>query len=123
MWRHQAGLVSAIDAEQASASYESMKAQIDTARHSIHVYQTALSRLTVLPLATIKGLPAKGIPQAPDDLAVAIPADVISLRPDVQAARASVIAALYKVRAAQADFSRPCHSQAVSEPRLQQSVP
>lgn len=103
-WRHQAGLVSAIDAEQASASYESMRAQIATARHSIHVYQTALSRLTVLPLVTIKGLPAKGIPQAPDDLAVAIPADVISLRPDVQAARASVIAALYKVRAAQADF-------------------
>lgn len=103
-WRYEAGLVSATDYEQAIAQYENARASIATTHHNILQYQTALSRLTVLPLATIQALPDGPIPVPPENLAVAIPADVLSLRPDVQAARESVRAAMENVRVAQADF-------------------
>lgn len=103
-WRYQAGLVSVVDAEQAKSSFESMKAQIASAEHSVFAYQTALARMTVLPLAQIQSLPLAPMPEAPEDIAVSIPAEVLSLRPDVLAAREEVIAALYNVRAAKADF-------------------
>lgn len=103
-WRYQAGLVSATDYEQAKAQYENAKASIATNMHNILQYQTALSRLTVLPLEKIQALPEGSIPVPPEKLAVSIPADVISLRPDVLAARESVRAAMENVRVAQADY-------------------
>lgn len=103
-WRYQAGLVSVVDAEQANASFESMKAQIATAEHTVFAYQTALARMTVLPLSEIQSLPLSPMPEAPKDIAVSIPAETLSLRPDVLAAREEVVAALYNVRAAKADF-------------------
>ena len=103
-WRYQAGLVSATDYEQANAQFENAKANIATNMHNILQYETALSRLTVLPLQKIQDLPAGDIPTPPADLAVSIPADVISLRPDVLAAQETVRAAMENVRVAQADF-------------------
>lgn len=103
-WRYQAGLVSATDYEQANAQFENAKASITSNMHNILQYETALSRLTVLPLNRIQSLPASDIPTPPSELAVSIPADVISLRPDVQAARESVRAAMENVRVAQADY-------------------
>ena len=103
-WRYQAGLVSATDYEQANAQFENAKANIATNMHSILQYETALSRLTVLPLQKIQDLPAGDIPTPPADLAVSIPADVISLRPDVLAAQETVRAAMENVRVAQAEF-------------------
>ena len=103
-WRYQAGLVSATDYEQANAQFENAKANIATNMHNILQYETALSRLTVLPLQKIQDLPAGDIPTPPADLAASIPADVISLRPDVLAAQETVRAAMENVRVAQADF-------------------
>ena len=103
-WRYQAGLVSATDYEQANAQFENAKANIATNMHNILQYETALSRLTVLPLQKIQDLPAGDIPTPPADLAVSIPADMISLRPDVLAAQETVRAAMENVRVAQADF-------------------
>ena len=103
-WRYQAGLVSATDYEQANAQFENAKANIATNMHNILQYETALSRLTVLPLQKIQDLPAGDIPTPPADLSVSIPADVISLRPDVLAAQETVRAAMENVRVAQADF-------------------
>lgn len=103
-WRYQAGLVSATDYEQANAQYENAKATIATTRHDILQYQTALSRLTVTPLSEIQAIPEGHIPMPPSNLAVAIPADVLSLRPDVLSARENVRAAMENVRVAQADF-------------------
>ena len=103
-WRYQAGLVSATDYEQANAQFENAKASIASTPPNILQYETALSRLTVLPLNLIQSLPASDIPTPPSELAVSIPADVISLRPDVQAARESVRAAMENVRVAQADY-------------------
>ena len=103
-WRYEAGLVSATDYEQAIAQYENARASIATTHHNILQYQTALSRLTILPLANIQSLPQGPIPLPPENIAVAIPADVLSLRPDVQAARENVRAAMENVRVAQADF-------------------
>ena len=103
-WRYQAGLVEATDVEQAIAQYESGKATIASYEQSIFEYQTALSRLTLLPLETIQALEARDIPQPPEAIAVAIPARVLELRPDVQAAKQSVLAAMENIRVAQADF-------------------
>lgn len=103
-WRYQAGLVSATDYEQANAQFENAKASIATNIHNILQYETALSRLTVLPLSEIQNLPSADIPTPPGKIAVSIPADVISLRPDVLAARETVRAAMENVRVAQADY-------------------
>ena len=103
-WRYQAGLVSATDYEQANAQFENAKASIATNMHNILQYETALSRLTVLPLKTIQDLPAGKIPTPPENLAVSIPADVISLRPDVLAAKETVRAAMENVRVAPAAY-------------------
>ena len=103
-WRYQAGLVSATDYEQAKAQFENAKASIATNMHNILLYGTALSRLTVLPLETIQKLPSGSIPTPPSNIAVSIPADVISLRPDILAAQETVRAAMENVRVAQADY-------------------
>lgn len=103
-WRYQAGLVEATDVEQAIAQYESTKANVASYEQSIFEYQTALSRLTFLPLTQIQALSAYEIPQPPQAMAVAIPARVLELRPDVQAAKQSVLAAMEDVRVAQADY-------------------
>ena len=103
-WRYQAGLVEATDYEQANAQYENARASVATNRHNNLRYQTALSRLTVLPLAEIQALPEGAIPQPPENIAVSIPAEVVTLRPDVLAAQESVRAALENVRVARADF-------------------
>lgn len=103
-WRYQAGLVEATDYEQANAQYENARASVATNRHNILRYQTALSRLTVLPLAEIQALPEGAIPQPPENIAVSIPAEVVTLRPDVLAVQESVRAALENVRVARADF-------------------
>ncbi len=103
-WRYQAGLVEATDAEQANASYESACAQIQSLKHSVFTSQTALATLTVLPLSEIQQIANGAIPTPPTDIAVAMPADLLSLRADVQAAKAQVIAALYNVRVARSEF-------------------
>ncbi|MBO7173959.1 MAG: efflux transporter outer membrane subunit [Burkholderiaceae bacterium] len=103
-WRYQAGLVEATDVEQAVAQYESAKATIASYEQSILQYQTALSRLTLLPLGQIQAMATDSIPQPPEAMSVSIPARVLELRPDVQAAKQMVLAAMEDVRVAQADY-------------------
>jgi multidrug efflux system outer membrane protein len=105
-WRAQAGLVSSLDVEQAVAASEQTSAQIPLLQTGA---AQALSSLAVLsgqaPGALQASLAAPAaVPQAPDDLALALPADTLRQRPDVRAAERRISAALARV--AQADAAR-----------------
>jgi len=105
-WRAQAGLVSSLDVEQAVAASEQTSAQIPLLQTSA---AQALSSLAVLSgqapgaLQATLTMPA-AVPQAPADLALALPASTLRQRPDVRAAERRISAALARV--AQADAAR-----------------
>lgn len=109
-WRAQAGLASSLDVEQAVAASEQTAAQIPSLASSLAQDQSSLAVLTgqapgalnTLLQANADGKPA--IPQAPDSLALAIPAETLRQRPDVRAAEFRVQAALDRVN--QADAAR-----------------
>ena len=105
-WRGQAGLVSSLDVEQAIASSEQTRAQIPTLETSLAQSLNSLAVLTgQAPGALQASLgPAAPVPQASADLALAIPAETLRQRPDVQAAERRISAALSRV--AQADAAR-----------------
>ena len=103
-WRGQAGLVSSLDVEQAVAASEQTAAQIPALQTGI---AQALNSLAVLtgqaPGALQSRLSAAApVPQAPADLALALPADTLRQRPDVRTAEHRVSAALARVAAADA---------------------
>jgi outer membrane protein, multidrug efflux system len=105
-WRLQAGLVSSLEAEQARASAEQTRAQLPSLQITREQTRHALAVLTGQPPAALNGvLAAPGaLPEAPRDLAVAIPVDALRQRPDVRAAEFQVSAAWSRV--AQADAAR-----------------
>jgi NodT family efflux transporter outer membrane factor (OMF) lipoprotein len=105
-WRAQAGLVSSLDVEQAVAASEQTSAQIPLLQTGA---AQAMSSLAVLSgqapgaLQATLAMPA-AVPQAPADLALALPASTLRQRPDVRAAERRISAALARV--AQADAAR-----------------
>jgi NodT family efflux transporter outer membrane factor (OMF) lipoprotein len=105
-WRLQAGLVTSLEAEQARAATEQTRAQIPALQTSLDQSSHALSVLTGQPPATLSTLLAtvSPVPQATDELALAIPAETLRQRPDVRAAEHQVSAAVARV--AQADAAR-----------------
>ncbi len=103
-WRQQAGLVSALDVEQAATSAEQTRAQLpllqaarDQARHRLAV-------LTGRAPGTLAEPGTAPVPLPPDDLVMAFPADTLRQRPDVRQAEAQVQVAWARV--AQADAAR-----------------
>lgn len=107
-WRAQAGLASSLDVEQAVAASEQTSAQIPSLQTSA---SQALSSLAVLTgqapgalQSTLAATNASAVPQAADDLALAIPAETLRQRPDVRVAEHRISAALARV--AQADAAR-----------------
>jgi multidrug efflux system outer membrane protein len=105
-WRVQAGLASSLDAEQARASTEQVRAQIPALETSVAQGRHALAVLTGQPPAALQDLLANAgpVPQAADDLALSFPADTLRQRPDVRAAEHQVSASLARV--SQADAAR-----------------
>lgn len=105
-WRLQAGLVSSLEAEQARAAAEQTRAQLPSLQIAREQARHALAVLTGQPPSALNGvLAAPGaLPEAPRDLAVAIPVDALRQRPDVRAAEFQVSAAWARV--AQADAAR-----------------
>ena len=103
-WRWQAGLVTAIEAEQARTATEQTRALLPILQTSIGQTCHALAVLTgQLPTALVGLLTAvKPVPQAADDLALNIPAETLRQRPDVRAAEHQVTAAAGRVRQAEA---------------------
>jgi multidrug efflux system outer membrane protein len=106
-WREQAGLVSSLDVEQALAASEQTAAQIPSLATSVAQAMSSLAVLTgQAPDALQTRLPGTqdvgAIPQAPEDLAIAIPAQTLGQRPDIQAAQYRISAALSRVSQAEA---------------------
>jgi len=105
-WRLQAGLVTALDAEQAYAAVEQTRAQLPALTTSIEQNRHALAVLTGQPpaaLATVLGQ-ARPVPMAPDTLALSMPLDTLRQRSDVRASEYQVSATLARV--SQADAAR-----------------
>ena len=103
-WRVQAGLVSAIDAEQARAQRAQTAATIPSLESS---YLQAVARLGTLtgqaPGALRSDMEAvRPIPRGPDAVAIGIPADTVRRRPDVRSAERQLAAATARIGVAQA---------------------
>jgi multidrug efflux system outer membrane protein len=105
-WRAQAGLVSALDVEQAISGSEQTAAQIPSLTTSLAQAQSSLAVLTGEapgPLAA-RFAQSAPIPAGPPGLALAIPAETLRQRPDVRVSEQRISAALARV--AQADAAR-----------------
>jgi NodT family efflux transporter outer membrane factor (OMF) lipoprotein len=103
-WRAQAGLVGALDVEQARANLEQTRSQIPSLETSL---AEAEHRLAVLlgqaPGALRERLSAPGaIPLPADRVAVGIPADTLRQRPDVRAAERKLAAQTARIGQAEA---------------------
>ena len=105
-WRMQAGLTTSLATEQARAAAAQTAAQVPALDASLAQTRHALAVLTGQnPAALDAQLAAVArVPQAPDALALQIPAETLRQRPDVIAAEARVAAALARV--SQADAAR-----------------
>lgn len=103
-WRLQAGLTTSLVAEQARAASEQTAAQIPTLEASLAQSRHSLAVLTgQAPAALDAQLAASAaVPQAPDELALAIPAETLRQRADVRAAEQRIRAALARVSQAEA---------------------
>jgi len=105
-WRFAAGLVSSLDVEQAKTNLESTRSQLPKLRSNIGA---AKNRLAVL----LGGYPGtleaqlgarKPIPEAPLEVAVGVPAEVLRRRPDVRRAERQLAAQTARIGVATADL-------------------
>jgi len=105
-WRVQAGLATSLDQEQGVAASEQTAAQLPALQTGLLQAMHALAVLTgQSPGALTTALDApRPLPQAPEGLAMLLPADTLRQRPDVSAAEFRIRAALARVQ--QADAQR-----------------
>lgn len=105
-WRLQAGLVSALELEQARAAVAQTQAQLPALETGITQSRHALAVLAGVPPASFLALSDEplpmAVPVAPEGLALDIPAQTLRQRADVRAAEHEVAAALSRVGQAQA---------------------
>jgi NodT family efflux transporter outer membrane factor (OMF) lipoprotein len=103
-WRAEAGLVTQLDVEQARTAVEQTRAQLPALQSSAAQAMNALAVLTGRAPGSLNAeLAAPGpLPAAPPDLVLAIPAEVLRQRPDVQAAERQLTAAAARVDEADA---------------------
>ena len=103
-WRAQAGLVGALDVEQARTSVEQTRAQIPVLESALGQARHRLAVLLGRPPAALDvalAAPAP-IPSAPMRIALSIPAAVLAQRPDVAAAERALAAETARVGVAHA---------------------
>jgi multidrug efflux system outer membrane protein len=105
-WRLQAGLVTSLDVEQARTSAEQTAALLPALQKTVDQTSHALSVLVgQAPSALSAELGAASpVPAAPDDLALAFPAETLRQRADVRAAEFEWSAA--RARVSQAEAAR-----------------
>lgn len=108
-WRAEAGLVTALDVAQARTAVDQTRAQLPALGAAAQQALHALAVLTGRPPAALQGTlgtPAQAVvqPLAVSIPALALPADVLRRRPDVQAAERQLAAAVARV--GQADAAR-----------------
>jgi NodT family efflux transporter outer membrane factor (OMF) lipoprotein len=105
-WRFAAGLVSRLDVEQAKANLENTRAQLPRLRSNIEAAKNRLAILLgVFPGALEAQLAARTpIPQAPLEVAVGVPAEMLRRRPDVRRAERQLAAQTARIGVATADL-------------------
>jgi len=105
-WRLQAGLVTALELEQARAAVAQTQALLPALMTGITQSRHALAVLAGVPPASFLALSDEplpmAVPVAPEGLALDIPAETLRQRADVRAAEYEVAAALARVGQAQA---------------------
>ena len=103
-WRHEAGLVTQLDVAQARTAVEQTRAQLPALAGSAAQAMHALAVLTGQAPGALQAQLATPVPlpAAPPALALAIPAEVLRQRPDVQAAERRLQAAAARVDEADA---------------------
>lgn len=103
-WRAQAGLITALEVEQARTATEQTRAQIPALEAGIAQTRHALAVLCGQAPDALQAQLEKSqpVPLAPPNLALSIPAQTLRQRPDVRAAEHRVTAALARVSAADA---------------------
>jgi NodT family efflux transporter outer membrane factor (OMF) lipoprotein len=103
-WRAQAGLLSSLELEQAISATAQTEAQLPALQASVTQALNALAVLTGQAPGTLAANLATtaAIPTAPENLAMAFPAETLRQRPDVRAAERRIDAALSRLDAAEA---------------------
>jgi outer membrane protein, multidrug efflux system len=112
-WRQQAGLATMLDVEQARANLEQTRASIPSLETGRAEAEHGLAVLTGQPPGALQSrlAAARPLPEAPDEVAVGIPADAIRQRPDVHAAELTL----------QAEIARSAQQEAARYPSLNMS--
>jgi NodT family efflux transporter outer membrane factor (OMF) lipoprotein len=103
-WRVQAGLAGSLDEEQARSTMEQTRAQLPQLRTSVAQSEHQLAVLLGKPPTALhEQLSATGpLPTVPDAIAVGIPAQTLSQRPDVRAAERKLAAETARIGVATA---------------------
>lgn len=104
--RFKGGTTTDRDVQQARTVLASTEATIPQLETALRQTKNALSVLLGIPPSPLDGLldPSKGIPVAPTDVAVGIPADLLRRRPDVRSAELQAAAQSAQIGVAKADL-------------------
>src|SRR5262249_23635031 len=104
--RYKNGATSELDVTQATTLLESTRATIPQLQIGLQQSQNALSTLLGRPPGFVQSLLAggKGIPTAPAQVAVSVPAELLPRRPDIPSAELRAIAQCARVGIAKADL-------------------
>ena len=105
-WRHEAGLTTQLDEDQAKQSLEQVRAQGPTLRTSLEQAKYRLAVLIGQPPGALKELLAeqKPVPGTLAEVAVGVPADLLRRRPDVRTAERQLAAQTAQIGVAKAQL-------------------
>jgi NodT family efflux transporter outer membrane factor (OMF) lipoprotein len=105
-WRHEAGLTTQLDEDQAKQSLEQVRAQVPTLRTSLEQAKYRLAVLLGQPPGALKDLLAeqKPVPGTPAEVAVGMPAALLRRRPDVRNAERQLAAQTAQIGVAKAQL-------------------
>jgi NodT family efflux transporter outer membrane factor (OMF) lipoprotein len=104
--RYRLGATSELDVTQATTLLESTRETIPRLQGGLQQAENALSTLLGQPPGAVRNLlgTSAGIPSAPAQVAVGIPADMLRRRPDVRSAELSAISQSARIGIAKADL-------------------
>lgn len=106
MSRFRNGVVTELDVAQARSLLESTRTSIPQLQSGLRQAQNALSTLLGQPPGAIQTLLGghKGIPTAPAEVAISMPAELLRRRPDIRSAELSAAAQCARIGIAKADL-------------------
>ena len=104
--RFRNGVTTELDVTQARTLLESTRASIPQLQTRLQQAQNALSTLLGQPTGAVHALldGYKGIPTAPAEVAISVPAELLRRRPDIRSAELSAVAQCARIGIAKADL-------------------